>query len=189
MRSAEEVALYAILLREAAANRHLSAEAIFDDMACDEDAHICFATYLALAHFSELDWQLADVLCNHPREVIEVAWKLYEQEQALEAEALLHAALPNGKRSSAKWAEPIRKRWTQVRASMRAYEREYIAKSMADVQQIARDTFKKNFKGAIADEDIETFFYDDDIPKTYQPTPGFLRIVRAVAPDPLAHVR
>jgi hypothetical protein len=106
MRSAEEVALYAILLREAAANRHLSEEAIFDDMACDEDNHICFATYLALAHFSELDWQMVDVLCNYPQEVMEVAGKLYEQEQMLEAEALLHAVLPNGKKSRAQWPNP-----------------------------------------------------------------------------------
>jgi hypothetical protein len=193
MGNAEEVALYAILLREAAANRHLSEAAIFDDMACDEDAHICFATYLALAHFSELDWQMVDVLCNYPREIAEVAAKLYEAEQILEAEALLHAALPNGKKSRAKWAEPLRERWTQVRDSMRAYEREYIAMSMADVQRIAVDTFKHSFKEAITDDDIFQFFFaadehaerreaDPDYrPAPYQPTPGFLRIARAVA--------
>jgi hypothetical protein len=64
---------------------------------------------------------------------------------------------------------------------------------MADVQQIALDTFKKNFNGAVTDDDIFQFFFaadehaerreaDPDYrPVPYQPTPGFLRIAHAVA--------
>src|SRR5665213_3675291 len=110
----EEVALYAVLLREATRNHHTSEQSLLDDFECCAD-EVCFATMLAHQHFTELDWQLVELLTDHPTEVIEAAHVLYaEHEQPLEAEALLHAVLPNGKKSAARWAAPFRERWSQV---------------------------------------------------------------------------
>ncbi len=127
MRKVEEVALYALLLREAACNHHTSEQSLLDDFECCRD-YVCFATMLAHEHFTELDWLMVDVLINYPQEVLELAHTLYgEQEQPLEAEALMHACGPNGKRCRSQWFDPFRARWDQVRAAMRGYEGEGIS--------------------------------------------------------------
>lgn len=160
MRSAEEVALYAILLREAARNRHIGPESLLDDFACNEEHHISFAAMLAHQHFTELDWELVQLLADHPREVPEIAGALYEQEQMLEAEALCHARPPNGFKSGAKWAQPIRQRWAQIRASMRAYENESITVSLHTVHQVAKDAFMRA-RPQLTDDDYWTLFQQD----------------------------
>jgi hypothetical protein len=139
--STEEVALYAVLLREAARNHHTSAQALLDDFESCRD-QVCFATMLAHQHFTELDWQLVELLIDHPGEVFEAAHVLYgEHEQPLEAEALLHACGPNGKKSRGVWFEPFRERWDRVRIGIRAYEGEGIVLTLLDLDAIAKDTF------------------------------------------------
>ena len=142
MRSIEEVGLYAILLREAARNHHTSQQSLLDDFECCRD-DVCFATMLAHQHFTELDWQLVDLLINYQAtEVLEAAHVLYgEHEQPLEAEALLHAFGPNGKKSRAAWFDLFRDRWVYVRASMCAYESEGVVLTLLDLDAIAKDTF------------------------------------------------
>jgi hypothetical protein len=159
MRNAEEVALYAILLREAARNHHTGAQSLLDDFECCRD-HVTFATMLAHEHFTELDWQMVELLIDHPTEVLEAAHVLYaEHEQPLEAEALLHAVGTRGKKSRAQWFDPFRERWGQVRASMHAYEREGVVLTLADLDAIAKDTFMANTKvpNVTDDEFFEVF--------------------------------
>jgi hypothetical protein len=155
----EEVALYAILLREAARNHHTSSQSLLDDFESCRD-QVCFATMLAHQHFTDLDWQLVELLIDNPGEVFEAAHVLYgEWEQPLEAEALLHACGRNGKKSRAAWFAPFRERWDQIRASIRAYEREGVVLTLADLDAIAWDTFKANTKArnVTYDEYYEVF--------------------------------
>jgi hypothetical protein len=163
VRNIEEVALYAVLLREAARNRHTSLDAICDDSACEQSDSLSFASLLAADHFTDLDWQLVGVLVDRPSDARELARVLYtEHEQTLEAEALLHAA---NKKSSAIWAAPIRERWPQVRDSIRAYDREQLATSFAEVAQIAQDTWRKE-TGQTSEEYWEAWLAGDlDLPE------------------------
>jgi hypothetical protein len=165
MRNVEEVALYALLLREAALNHHTSIYSVCDDSDCEHHDCLSFASLLAVAHFTELDWELADLLCNRPDDVVGVAKILYgEHEQPLEAEALLHAHGPNGKKSYAQWAVPIRERWRQVRDSMRAYEQEGLTATTAQLNELVTDVFKEQ-RPLLTDEDLQILFEED--PRAY----------------------
>lgn len=139
MRNVEEVALYAVLLKEAARNHHTSAQSLLDDFACDEEHHITFAAMLAHEQFTDLDWEFVILITDHPTEVKEIARIVYcEQELVVEAEALLHAA---GVRTRALWASEINERWRQVEDAMGAWERENLTTSVSDVHQIAKNVF------------------------------------------------
>lgn len=156
MHGAEQVALYAVMLREAVRNHHTSEQCLLDDFAsCREE--VSLAAMLAHEHFTELDWHLVALLIDHPTEVLEVARLLYgEHEQTLEAEALLHAVEPHGKRTSAQWASPFRARWQQVRGSIRAFEREGVATRFGDLDQLVNDTFRA--KTGATDEELFDVF-------------------------------
>lgn len=127
MYRAENVALYAVLLREAARNRHTNAEAHLDDMEC-QPGELSMATLLASQQFTELDWYLAEKLydADGPT-VVRTAQSLREDGEPLLAEALLHAYGKNGRRARAAWAEPFRDRWDEVRAAIQKFEDERIA--------------------------------------------------------------
>jgi hypothetical protein len=155
----EEVALYTILLREAALNRHTSQLAATEDIAYDETEFRSFATLLAHANFTELDWELAYLLCEHKEKVRETAHMLYaELEQPLEAEALVHACGPNGNKQAVRsvWARPIRERWEQVRDSIPVWESEWVARSYDEIEKIAKAAFK--LESGWSDEKIELIF-------------------------------
>lgn len=154
MEPVETVALMAVLLREAGRNRHVAPEAVEDDMA--EQQNVSMASLLAHERFGPLDWRLAELLHDQPEHAVEIARRLYVEEQdQLASEVLLHA---NGKRTRATWAEPFRQRWGQVRASMAAFEREGITIAFARLDQIANDAYSAA-TGATTDE-IHEQFYD-----------------------------
>lgn len=156
MEPLETVALYAILLREAARNHHTSAEAHLDDIVCCPD-DLSLATLAAGHQFGPLEWELAALLYDAPGKAITATARLlHEEEEPRLAEALLHAYGPRGKRTHAEWAEPYRQRWHEVRASIRAFEAEGIADSFGELSRnadraymqatgIGRDEFYEQF--------------------------------------------
>ncbi|HEX6681085.1 MAG TPA: hypothetical protein VF063_10600 [Gaiellaceae bacterium] len=77
-----------------------------------------------------------------------------DEQDELASEVLLHA---NGKRTRAKWAEPFRARWAQVRASMAAFEREGITLNFTDLDHIANNAYCAA-TGATLDEVHEQFY-------------------------------
>jgi len=157
MRAVEEVALYAILLRETARNHHTGPNSLFDDLT-EVRGEVNFALMLAHTNFTELDWELSEVLELHPTRVREIARALHaEHEQPLEAEALLHACGPRGQRTNAKWAEPFRPRWREVRAAIRAFEQEGIAVRFGDLDDLADHIYMAE-SGATREELEETFY-------------------------------
>lgn len=152
----DEVALYAILLREAGANRHVSALSLLDDLSsCPGE--LSLAAFFAYDHFTELDWQVAKMLHDNPERVIEVARALCDNDEPLLAEELLHAGGPYGKRSSAQWAAPFRERWRLVRKAIRAFESEGITAKFDDLNQLA-DNIYCAAAGATREELLERFY-------------------------------
>jgi hypothetical protein len=156
MHGVEEVALFAIMLREAARNRHTSPESVGDDMETCR-GEISLATLSASENFTSLDWHLAEMLYDNDERAVEVAALLYELEDSVAAEALLHAAGPNGKRTRAHWADEINARWRQVRESIAAFEHEGVATTFGDLDNLADHAYCLA-TGASHDEVLDDFY-------------------------------
>jgi hypothetical protein len=156
MHGVEEVAVYAIMLREAGRNHHTGPDSLLDDVdSCRGE--LSLATLMASDKFTELDWSIAEMLYHRPEQALDIAQRLYESDDPLAAEALLHAVPPNGKRTRACWDESFRERWAQVRASMAAFEREGLAIKFDDVDAIVDDAYR-SATGASQEEVIDNFY-------------------------------
>jgi hypothetical protein len=142
------IALYAILLREAARNHHTGAEAHLDDAECCRD-ELSLATLAAGARFSARDWELAELLYDGAdAAVFQEARDLLAEDEASHAETLLHA---HGKRPRAEWGRKIAERWDDVRAAIAMYEADGIAIKFGDVDLVA-DLVYRNATGTTQEE-------------------------------------
>lgn len=135
MARVEEVALYAVLLRSCARNKHLGPDSLFEDIECGHDGGLSFAQMVAHGRFTDLDWAMVRAL-DREANCQELARELYGAEEVLGAEALLHAVGEKGKRCRSEWAAPFRERWQAVRKSMAVFEAE-IAMTHEQISDLA----------------------------------------------------
>ena len=149
---ANEIALYAIMLREAGNHRHTGPESVFDEF-CEAPGALSFASLLALRSFTDLDWEIAEMLYDHPARSLTIAKNLFEYEETLTAEALLHARIRyHGAEPKPEWTKPFRgHRWRDVREAILAFEGEGIAVSFDDINLIADNAYMEG-TGATRDE-------------------------------------
>jgi len=158
LHEADEVALYAIMLREAARNRHTCPDSLLDDLSSSCPGEVSLATLLAHRSFTDLDWDLAEMLCDHPERTLKVAQNLFEYEEPLVAEALLHARGPRCTQPSAQWAESFRGRWRNIRGAIGAFEREGIATKFEDADRMVDDIWRA--ATSASHEELLEKFYD-----------------------------
>jgi hypothetical protein len=99
------------------------------------------------------------MLHDHPNRSLTIAKNLFEYEETLTAEALLHARTRRGTEPKPAWAEPFRgRRWREVRKAILAFEGEGIAVSFDDINLIADHAYMEG-TGATLDEVMERFYY------------------------------
>jgi hypothetical protein len=117
MRPLREVALLALIYRHCYRNRWDS----IDDIATDQEIAPGELGWLSMfaACLPEQDWQLLAAL-DDP----ETFEPLARQLDPLRAEAVLHAALPNGVYPAGRWSAPYRERWGEIRSRMRLFEQQ-----------------------------------------------------------------
>ena len=156
--SANEIALYAIMLREAGKHRHTGPESVFDEFT-EAPGCLSFASLLALRNFTGLDWEIAEMLHDHPNRSLTIAKNLLEYDEKPTAEALLHARIRyHGSEPKPAWTEPFRgRRWQDVREAIVTFEGEGIAVSFDDVNLIADHAYMDG-TGATLDDVIEKFY-------------------------------
>ena len=159
----EEVALFAILLREAARHRHLDRDAHLDDIICGPDS-LSMATLAAGGYFGEKEWRLAELLYYAAGwQVVYAAEELQANADYLRAEAVLHAYGDRGKRTRATWAQPYIERWSKVRASISALETEGLSETFGDLTRGAERSYRQ-ITGMSWEEMDEQFPPDDTDP-------------------------
>jgi hypothetical protein len=134
MRSPRDVALLALLFREAHRNRWES----IDSIAADQDVcpgELSWFSMLAAHQFTAWDWSIIRRL-SEPADFVRIA---KQSTDPLRAEALLHAAGPNGRRSRREWAAEYveEQRWNRVRVFMSAFEQEGITATRDDLDALA----------------------------------------------------
>ena len=157
LQGANVVALYAILLREAGNNHHTGPDSVFDE-SCSCPGEISFASLLALQSFTDLDWNITEMLADHPERSLRVAKNFYEYEEPLVAEALLHARTRQGREPKAKWTEPFQgNRWREVRRAIHSFEREGIATNFDEINRVADDAYCAG-TGASREELLAKFY-------------------------------
>lgn len=157
MISTGKVAMLALLLHEAACNRHLNSEAHLDDLVCDPGA-VSLVTLAAGTYFGEAEWELSQLLYEQPpgSTIVSLATDLYEADETLLAEAFLHAAGEHGQRTRAAWAAPYMQRWRRVRKAIAGYRGNGIAISMLEVTLDAHEAYKTQ-QGIDSDELFERY--------------------------------
>lgn len=157
MISTGKVAMLALLLHEAARNRHLNAEAHLDDLVCVPGC-ISLATLAAGTYFGEAEWVLSELLYEQPpgSTIVSLAADLYEADEPLLAEAFLHAAGKHGQPTRAEWAQPYMQRWRRVRKTIAGYRGNGVAISMGDVTLDAHEAYKTQ-QGIDTDELLERY--------------------------------
>lgn len=131
MHQLRDVALLALLYREAYLNRWDS----LDSIATDQDVcpgELSWLSILAADRLTGPDWAILATL-NEPGDFLRLARLL----DPLRAEALMHAVPPNGRCSRKAWAEPYAARWGQVRARMRLLEGEGYTAKRDDLESLA----------------------------------------------------
>jgi hypothetical protein len=137
----ESVALYAVLLRDCARNRHVEKDSLLVDLECEHSDQLTYAQMLAHGSFTDLDWDLVKIVCDGRWERT-TAKKLYqEQLQFMRAEGLVHAAFPRGKRPGGSWAAPIRRRWHEVRRAIAAFEDTGITLTTNEMNDVAESAY------------------------------------------------
>jgi hypothetical protein len=138
----ERIALYAVLLRDSARNRHVGKESLFEDLECEHSDQLTYAQMLAHGSFTDLDWDLVQMLCDG-RPIIGTAHKLYREQQVVRAEGLLHAVFPRGKRPRGQWAVFICARWREVRQAIATFEAIGITLTTDEMHDIAESAYMK----------------------------------------------
>jgi len=130
MHDLRDSALLALIYRHAYCNRWESIDSITADQeVCPGE--LSWLSMLA-ARLPARDWEILSAV-NEPPDFARLAQRL----DALRAEALLHAAPPDGTYPTGWWGEPYRARWGQVRSRMRLFEQEGYTATRDDLESLA----------------------------------------------------
>lgn len=131
MTEPRDVALLALIYREQYLARRTGLDSVADDLdTCPGE--VSWLTMIAVHRLTEYDWELLSELRGSSDFL-----RLARGVDPLRAEALMHAAPPNGCCSQRPWAEPYRERWGAVRARMRLFEQEGITATRDDLDSVA----------------------------------------------------
>jgi hypothetical protein len=119
---------------------------------------VSFATLLTHQSFTDLDWDIVEMLIDHPNRALRVAQNLFEYEEPLVAEALLHARTRRGTEPKPEWTEPFQGRCRrEIRRAIRVFECEGIATKFEDVERMADDAYCAG-TGTLREELLERFY-------------------------------
>jgi hypothetical protein len=138
MEPVRDVALLALLYREAYRNRWES----IDSIATDQDVcpgELSWLSMLVAHTFTSHDWSVVREL-NERADFVRRA----RQADPLRAEALLHAAPPDGHHCRKRWATAYAdsERWDRVRVFMGVFEREGLTATRDDLEALAAQTWQ-----------------------------------------------
>jgi hypothetical protein len=131
MHEVREVALLALLYRE----NYLAGRTELDSIATDQEVcpgELSWLTMIGSYTLTPSDWAILGDLDERSDFL-----RLARIVDPLRAEALMHAAPPNGRCSRKPWADPYRARWGPVRARMRLFEQEGYTATRDELDSLA----------------------------------------------------